>query len=59
MASITSKARTTSVSEAVIKDHYELKDYYNKIMNAADDDTKSDGRTSSDGNWLDTQSPSS
>jgi hypothetical protein len=49
MASITSKATTTRVSDAVIKDHYELKDYYNKIMNAADDDTKSDGRTSSAG----------
>lgn len=33
-------ARMTTVSDAIIHDHKELKDYYSKIKNESDSDTK-------------------
>jgi hemerythrin superfamily protein len=36
----TSAGKMTRVSEAIKQDHRELEDYYNKIVNATDDDTK-------------------
>ena len=38
--SVSLAARMTSISDAIIHDHKELKDYYGKIMNAGDSDTK-------------------
>src|SRR5579859_7384447 len=35
-----SVARMTTISDAIIHDHKELKDYYGKIKNASDSDTK-------------------
>ena len=35
-----SAAKMTTISDAIIHDHEELKDYYNKIKNASDSDTK-------------------
>ena len=33
-------AKMTTISDAIIHDHKELKDYYSKIKNASDSDTK-------------------
>ena len=38
--SISAVVKMSTVSDSIIHDHEELKDYYNKIKNASDSDTK-------------------
>lgn len=38
--SVVASAKVSTVSDSIIHDHEELKDYYNKIKNASDSDTK-------------------